>query len=112
MKLVEEFLIVAFKHILPQKVLSGQWAYQDITMTDLKKVMAGYILRYNGIELENIYLYLCQLLSSDSLNVFQLLFIEAGKILTVRDNQICCRYEQLMRWRRAADNSVSGLWGK
>lgn len=99
MKLVEEFLIVAFKHILPQKVLSEQWTYQNITMTDLKKVMAGYILRYNGIELENIYLYLCQLLNSDSINVFQLLFIEAGKILTVRDNQICCSYEQLMRWR-------------
>lgn len=99
MRLVHEFLSVAFSQVLPEKVLKDEWSYQDIPVDEFVKLMTGYLKRYSGTELKNIYDYLKEFLHSDYLNVFRLLFAEANRMLTIQDNQICCRYEKLMRWR-------------
>lgn len=99
MRLVHEFLSVAFSQVLPEKVLKDEWSYQDIPADEFVKLMTGYLKRYSGTELKNIYDYLKEFLHSDYLNVFHLLFAEANRMLTIQDNQICCRYEKLMRWR-------------
>lgn len=99
MRLVHEFLSVAFSQVLPEKVLKDEWRYQDIHADEFVKLMTGYLKRYSGVELRNIYDYLKEFLHSDYLNVFRLLFAEANRMLTIQDNQICCRYDKLMRWR-------------
>lgn len=99
MKIVNEFLSVAFKHILPETVLSGMVSYRKFGEEEFLKLMSAYLPRYSGVELRNLYCFLREYIGSEELDIFKLLFSEAGEILCVQDNKLCCHYHYLMRWR-------------
>lgn len=99
MKIVNEFLSIVFKHVLPENVLSGSYSYRGITEEKFQKVVSAYMSRYSGIELRNFYYFLRDYLESEEIDIFKLLFKEARDLICIQDNQLCCHYRHLMRWR-------------
>lgn len=99
MKIPNEFLRVIFRHISPQQVLDSRFWYDEIDIEEFKKIMRIYIQRYSETELENMYYYLADTVNTEKINIYLVLFYCAEKMMTIRANKVCCRYDTLMQWR-------------
>lgn len=130
MKNLERILNMLIKKISARSVLDGQIDCQQFLKNDFIKVAFSYLKEYSESELENMWMYYKDIFQGErrdygrtfttgaiGISVFDVLFYYVSRILTIQNNEVLCRYNELMRWRMltfevSEDLLVSAYWAQ
>lgn len=104
---------ILFGHMPVEEILKGRISYDRIPL-ELFQVLANeYIPRYSNDEIRNLYSFLKNELKWErnkvynknddgieaaNINVYDVLYLFGGKVLTEEDGQPVCQYIHLLRW--------------
>lgn len=110
MENLETMIQLLYKRVSVKKIIMGEIKYSPFDRTEFLRMARSYIFHYSENEAVNLLNYFLDVFFmaapqvgrqiSNELNVFEPLFYYSGKFLTIRDNEIVCRYRFLLEWRR------------
>lgn len=95
--LIDKIAKIFFVYMPVELILKENIDDREFPYHRLVELMRCYNREYSDTESEMIGLFHLQ--RTKDHNVFQTLTRIANDLLAVRNNQICCRYENLLRWR-------------
>lgn len=94
-KMIDELIKLFFVHTPSALILDGTIQDRKFPADQFEELMSCYVKQYSDTEAKWIY-------SSKEVgkkNIFETVIELAHQLLIVKNNQICCRYEKLLRWR-------------
>lgn len=110
MENLEAMIEILYKRVSVQSVIEGSVNYSDFDKDEFLRMANAYILHYSGNEAANLFDYFVDMFYrvapregrqiSDKLNVFEPVFYYAQEFLSIRNNEVLCRYSKLPDWRR------------
>lgn len=107
---LDEIVRIYFSCVPPQEVLNGTIKYGDFRLNGFERLSKAYILHYSDTENRNLYEYMKQsgkieghsyagLENRSALNVFAALEELAMQLFVMEENEVLCRYCDLLRLR-------------
>lgn len=122
MENMTRILTLVLKRIPAQSVLTGKISGSVFDRTAFVSAMSVYEKNYSEDELSNMWLYFkerfknnrvyfsrSEELSSDGINVFDVLFTYIPEMLVLQNNEIRCQYDRLLNWRMVTFNISEDL---
>lgn len=110
MENLETMIQLLYKRVPVKKIIKGEIKYAPFERAEFLRMARSYIYHYSENEAVNLLNYFLDVFYkaapqvgrqiSNELNVFEPLFYFADKFLTIRNNEIVCRYRFLLDWRR------------
>ena len=110
MENLKAMIEILYKRVSVQRVIEGSVNYSDFDKTEFLRMANAYILHYSENEAANLFDYFVDMFYrvapregrqiSDKLNVFEPVFYYAQEFLSIRNNEVLCRYSKLPDWRR------------
>lgn len=109
---LETLIHLLFKRVSSQQVLKGCISYDSFDKAEFLRLQSSYIFYYSENEASNLLDYYCNAFQgnaraegrkvSGDLNVFEALFYCAKRFLSIKNNEVLCRYSSLLEWRKVA----------
>lgn len=114
MRNIEDLIVILYKNVAPNMILSNRIQYSDISKETFSKLAEAYLQHYSGCENELLYEHLantfCEMdarhrnrekaSGTEKLDVFSPLFMLAEDVLFEDGHEILCHYEKILNWRR------------
>lgn len=125
MKNLEKILNLLFRRVSVKSVIEGKISCSDFSREQFVRLSFAYEDKYSEPELSNMWMYYKDIFSSgmrnqgrnaqDGFPVFESLFHYVNSILLIQNNEILCKYKELLRWREVTfelseDLLVSAYW--
>lgn len=124
---LEKIIVLLFKHVPVKSVIDGKIKYDSFCKEEFVKLSFAYEKRYSETEISNMWMYYKDIWRAEERNngrvrseetglpVFELLFCYVNGMLIIQNNEILCKYNELLRWREIAlevseDLLVSAYW--
>lgn len=112
MENLEMILHILYKRVPVQEVIEGRIRCDKFETAEFLRMASSYVLHYSENEASNLLNYYTNVFRedarrsgrelSDQLDVFDALLYCAKRFLCIKNNEILCRYEELMEWRKLA----------
>ena len=112
MENLEMMVHMLFKRVPFQQIIEGRIRCDSFDRKEFLRMASAYILHYSENEASNLLDYYINVFRenarisgreiADGLNVFEALFYCASQFLLIKNNEILCRYDRLLEWRRVA----------
>lgn len=130
MQNLSKILNLFYKRVPVSRVIGKDIFYHNFSKQDFTEIAFAYVNEYSETEIENMwnhyadvfrraYLKDCRrdAFHESGINVFDSLFYYVDKLLIVQNNEILCRYTNLLDWRMltydlSEDLLVSAFWAK
>lgn len=103
---LETMIKLFFKHVSAQSIICEKICFSSISEDDFIQLAEAYIKNYSHSELRHMYYCYKDMLDKelslnarDGLNIFGLLFYYSPRLLTIENNEIVCRFNELLHWR-------------
>ena len=112
MENLEMILHILYKRVPAQEVIEGRIRCDKFEAAEFLRMASSYVLHYSENEASNLLNYYTNVFredarrtgreASDQLDVFDALLYCAKRFLCIKNNEILCRYNELMEWRKLA----------
>jgi hypothetical protein len=113
---LQTILSLLLKRVSPQAVIHRKIMYDQFSEDEFIKLFHSYKEFYSEDEIRNMWHYyktnfekkrarrygLSAMETKETINVFSALFSYCDNMLLIRDNQILCKYQELITWRELA----------
>lgn len=110
MENLETIIELFYKRIPVQQVIEDDIISDNFDQEEFIRMTTSYVFHYSENESRNLLRYFLDMFQESAkgrgrkipqkLNVFEPLFYYAQEFLLIRDNEIRCRYSQLLAWRK------------
>lgn len=97
-KLIDELVKLFFVYTPPALILKGKISDNCFPQKQFEELMRCYVKEYSDTESKLIY----QFQNLREQNVYHTLFNVAHELLVVKNDQVCCKFEELLRWREVS----------
>ncbi len=95
--LLDEIVKLFFVYTPPELVFNGKISDQRFPEREFLELMRCYLHEYSETEARLIHQFYLQ--QKDD-NVYLVLVKVARELLTIKKNKICCKYNEILRWRK------------
>lgn len=100
----EEALKLCFKNVPVNLVIEGTIAHSCFPKEHFRRMVIHHFKEYSDTEIDGLYEWMREKSNDKSavsaeLNLFNVLIWSASEILIQADNQILCKYPELIRWK-------------
>ena len=112
MENLEMILHILYKRVPAQEVIEGRIRCDEFDTAEFLRMASSYVLHYSENEVSNLLNYYTNVFredarrtgreSSDKLDVFDALLYCTKRFLCIKNNEILCRYTELLEWRKLA----------
>lgn len=112
MENLEMIIHILYKRVPVQEVIAGKLRCDAFDEKEFLRMVSSYVFHYSENEAINLLNYYTYIFGenaritgrkvSSKLNVFDALFYCAFQFLCIKNNEILCRYDKLMEWRKVA----------
>lgn len=112
MQNLEMIIHILYKRVPVQEVIDGNLRCDSFDEAEFLRMMSSYALHYSENEAANLLSYYTYIFRENAriagrevpekLNVFDALFYCAFQFLCIKNNEVLCRYDRLMDWRKVA----------
>lgn len=110
---LEEIIKLLFKKVASGTVIREFLRYDRFSEQEFMQMATAYIPYYSNNEASNMLMYYQGMLDRENfslnrvpsiqdrgLNVFDVLFYYANQVLIFQDNDVVCRYDKMLEWRK------------
>lgn len=110
MKRLSDILVILLKRMPIRGLISNEIQSTHLQQKMLEQIFLPYMSNYSDTELKGYVAATEEKLKSyeefhgdfisESINLFQLIFTFSSEILIEQENEVVCRYEKLLQWRK------------